>query len=92
MSFYISIFYIVIKITITRPGVLRRSQACNCKHDGLWVRVPFEEMKLLIFSFNRSGNETNRGVEFRRSTRSIILNSVESGERKSLNGNGESYH
>ena len=39
-----------------------------CK-SGLWVRFPFEDINYLILSFSRCGNEVNRGVEFRHSTR-----------------------
>ena len=34
-----------------------RSQACECKRDGLWVRSSLEEIKYLIFLYLRSGNE-----------------------------------
>ena len=39
------------------------------KRDRLWIRFPNEEMKYFIFSFRRSDNEAERGVEFRHSTR-----------------------
>ena len=42
------------------------AQVCNYKRDWLWVRSVFKEMKYLfkcIFSFLRSGIETNCGVE-----------------------------
>ena len=45
---------------------------CDCKHGWLWVRASLEKMKYLlkfIFSFLRSGDEAQGGVEFRRSTR-----------------------
>ena len=46
-----------------------REQACDCKRDMLRVRFLFGEIKYLIFSFPRSGNEVKHGVEFRHSTR-----------------------
>ena len=36
------------------------AQACDSNRDRLWVRLPFEEIKYLLFSFLRSGNEANR--------------------------------
>ena len=47
---YISLLYI--------RGQLRYK--FECKRDSFWVRFPFEEMKYLIFSFLRSGNESKR--------------------------------
>ena len=46
------------------------TQACECKRDGLWVQLPLEEMKNLIFSFH-SVVEAERGVEFRHSTHNL---------------------
>ena len=39
--------------------------------DWLWVQVPFEEIKYLMFSCLRSGVVAKRGVEFRHSTRNV---------------------
>ena len=46
-------------------------------------------LKYLIFSFTRSGKESKRGVESLLNSQHL-QNSVESGERKCLNGNGVS--
>ena len=48
-----------------RRGVA--AQACDCKRALLRVQFPFEEIKYLIFSFPRSGNNAKYGVEFRHS-------------------------
>lgn len=43
-------------------------EACDCKRDGLWVRIPLGEFKHLIFSFFCSRTKAKRGFEFRHST------------------------
>ena len=37
-------------------GCVAEAKACDCQHDRLSVRFPLEEIKYLIFSFPRSGN------------------------------------
>ena len=49
------------------------AQACDCKRDTLWLRLPLEEIKYLIFLFPRSGVQVKRGVEFRHSIRSAPI-------------------
>ena len=46
------------------------AQECDSKHVRLWIRVPLEELKYLIFCVLLSGFEAKRGVEFRHSKRS----------------------
>ena len=41
---------------------------CDCKRDRLWVRLPLQEMRYLIYPFLRSSVKAKRGVEFRHLT------------------------
>ena len=51
----------------------------------LWIRLPLEELKCLLFPLSRFGVGTKRGVQFRYSTRnSIALDSAENGEQRVL--------
>ena len=61
------------------------------KYNRLWVRFPLEKKKYLIFSFTRSGNEANRGNEFRHSTRNPSRIPRKVGNCRVLNGT-ESKH
>ena len=54
---------------------------CDSKGDRLWVRVPLEETKYLIFLFPRFGNDAKRYVDFHHLT---LQNVAESGEPRML--------
>ena len=54
--------------------------------NKLWVRFPLD-VKYLIFSFSRPGNEAMRGVEFRHRTHNTSRIPRKMQNRKSLNEN-----
>ena len=39
------------------------------KHDRLWIRLPLEKMKYLLFSYHRSVVEAKQDIESHHSTR-----------------------
>ena len=66
------------------------AQACNRKNDRLWVRIPIEKKKYLIFSILRSDGEAKLAVEIRHSTRNTITIRRKVGRGSALRGNGVS--
>ena len=63
-----------------------KAQACNCKHDRLWVRLPFEEKKYIYLHFFALVTPQHHATHHRHST-PPDFNLTKSGERKRLNRN-----
>ena len=62
------------------------TRVCDSKLNRLWVRLPLEEMKELIFLFPPSGNESKRGVELCYLTRNASRTQRKEGNKSVLMG------
>ena len=56
------------------------AQSCVYKRHRLRVRFSLEEMKYLLFSFPRSGNQAKRGVELQK--RGTVVTLIKLGLKK----------